>query len=169
MIYLRKKLKNFGPLETLVFASVFYVITMLIWTATTRNEVLEKANNIKYNHKNVVELLNDEINKCSQDFQKQTSWGEACDSTWSSSIIIEHILNNVELKNPYAINKPLIQSSSDPRIDAEGKAGQSTNKGVIFVSLKDFNPEPGSEWIVGTCVKSPCVAAGNNELVSVYR
>ena len=169
MINLRKKFKNFGPLEALVFASIFYVVTMLIWTATTRSEVLEKANNIKSNHKNVVEYLNDQINKCSQDFQKQTSWGESCDSTWTSSTIVNHILKNVELKNPYSISKPLIQSSSDPRIDAEGKAGQSTNKGIIFVSLNDFNAEAGSEWIVGTCVKSPCVAAGNNELVSIYR
>ena len=83
--------------------------------------------------------------------------------------IVEYILKNVKLENPYAINKPLIQSSEDPRIDAEGKAGQSTNKGIIFVSLSDFSAEAGSEWIVGTCVKSPCVAAGNNELVSVYR
>ena len=102
MINIKKKLKNFGPLEVLVSASVFYVIVMLIWTATTRSG-------------------------------------------------------------------PLIQSSPDPRIDAEGKAGQSTNKGIIFVSLNDFTAEAGSEWIIGTCVKSPCVAAGNNELVSVYR
>ena len=169
MINLQKKFKNLGPLEVLVFASIFYAVTMLIWTATTRSEVLEKANNIKSNHKSVVEFLNEQINKCSQDFQKQTSWGEDCNSTWTSSIIVNHILKNIELKNPYSINKPLIQSSSDPRIDAEGKAGQSTNKGVIFVSLNDFSAEPGSEWIVGTCVKSPCVAAGNNELVSVYR
>ena len=169
MINLRKKFKNFGPLEALVFASIFYAVAMLIWTATTRSGVLERANNIKSNHKNVVEFLNDQIDKCSQDFQKQTSWGEDCNSTWTSSIIVNHILKNIELKNPYSINKPLIQSSSDPRIDAEGKAGQSTNKGVIFVSLNDFSAEPGSEWIVGTCVKSPCVAAGNNELVSVYR
>ena len=169
MIYLRKKLKNFGPLELLVSSSVFYVIGMLIWTATTRNEVLEKANNIKYNHKNVVEFLNNEINKCSQDSQKQTSWGEDCNTTWTTSKIVENILKKVELKNPYSINKPLIQSSTDPRIDAEGKAGQSTNKGIIFVSVNDFTAEAGSEWIIGTCVKSPCVAAGNNELVSVYR
>jgi len=169
MINLRKKFKNFGPLEALVFASIFYAVAMLIWTATTRSGVLERANNIKSNHKNVVEFLNDQIDKCSQDFQKQTSWGEDCNSTWTSSIIVNHILKNIELKNPYSINKPLIQSSSDPRIDAEGKAGQSTNKGVIFVSLNDFSSEAGSEWIVGTCVKSPCVAAGNNELISVYR
>ena len=67
------------------------------------------------------------------------------------------------------IKKDLIQSSEDHRIQAEGKAGQSTDKGIIFVSSNDFNSEPGSEWIIGTCVKSPCVAAGNNELVSVYR
>ena len=169
MINLRKKFKNFGPLEALVFASIFYAVAMLIWTATTRSGVLEKANNIKSNHKSVVEFLNEQINKCSQDFQKQTSWGEDCNSTWTSSIIVNHILKNIKLKNPYSISKSLIQSSADPRIDAEGKAGQSTNKGVIFVSLNDFNAEAGSEWIVGTCVKSPCVAAGNNELVSVYR
>ena len=169
MINLRKKFKSFGPLEILVIASVIYVLVMLIWTATTRNGVLEKVNDIKSNHKNVVELLNNEINKCSQNSQKQTSWGEDCDSKWTSSIMIDHILKNIKLKNPYSLSKQLIQSSSDPRIDAEGKAGQSTNKGVIFVSLNDFSAEPGSEWIVGTCVKSPCVAAGNNELVSVYR
>ena len=41
--------------------------------------------------------------------------------------------------------------------------------GVIFLMSSNFQPEPGSEWIVGTCFKSPCVAAGNNELVSAYR
>jgi hypothetical protein len=169
MISLQKKFKNFGLLEILVSISIFYVVAMLIWTATTRNGVLEKANNIKSNHKNIVKFLNDQINICSQDLQKQTLWGEDCNSTWTSSKIVDYILKNIELKNPYSINKPLIQSSSDPRIDAEGKAGQSTNKGVIFVSSNDFNADAGSEWIVGTCVKSPCVAAGNNELVSVYR
>jgi hypothetical protein len=169
MINLRKKFKNFGPLEVLVFSSLFYAVIMLIWTATTRNEVLEKANSIKYNHKNVVEFLNNEINKCTQDSQKQTSWGEDCNSTWTTSIIVENILKKIKLKNPYSIDEPLIQSSSDPRIDAEGKAGQSTDKGIIFVSANDFSAEAGSEWIVGTCVKSPCVAAGNNELVSIYR
>ena len=146
MINIRKNFKNFGPLEVLVFASVFYAVAMLVWTATTRNGVLEKANN-----------------------QKKTSWGEDCNSTWSSSTIIEYILKNMKLKDPYSLTKPLISSSSEPRIDAEGKAGQSTNKGVIFVSSNNFSAEAGSEWIVATCIKSPCVAAGNNEIVSIYR
>jgi hypothetical protein len=169
MITMTKKFKNLGPLEALVFAAVFYVVVMLVWTAATRKEVLEKANDIKSNHKNVVELLNKEINECSHNNQTKTSWGEDCNSAWTSSVIIKYILENVKLKNPYSLNKPLIISSSDPRIDAEGKAGQSTNKGIIFVSSDNFNVEAGSEWIVGTCIKSPCVAAGNNELVSVYR
>ena len=59
--------------------------------------------------------------------------------------------------------------AQDPRIQAEGKAGQSTDKGIIFVSANNFDSESGSEWVIGTCVKSPCVAAGNNELVSAYR
>jgi len=169
MINLKKKFKNFGPLEILVSASILYVVFMLIWTASTRSGVLEKANDIKSNHKNVVELLNNEINKCSQNTQEKTSWGEDCGSIWTSPAIIEFILKNVKLNNPYSLSKPLISSSSDPRIDAEGKAGQSTNKGIIFVSANDFTAEAGSEWIIGTCVKSPCVAAGNNELVSIYR
>jgi hypothetical protein len=169
MIDFKKKFKSFGPLEILVSISIVYVSMMLIWTASTRSAVLEKANNIKSNHKNVVELLNNEINKCSQNSQIKTSWGEDCNSSWTSTVIIDHILKNIKLKNPYSLNKPLIQSSADPRIDAEGKAGQSTNKGIIFVSLNNFSPEAGSEWIVGTCIKSPCVAAGNNELASIYR
>jgi hypothetical protein len=169
MIDIKKKFKNFGPLEALVFTAVFYVVVMLLWTAATRKGVLEKANDIKSNHKNVIELLNNEINECSQNNQTKTLWGEDCNSTWKSSVIIEYILKNVKLKNPYSLSKPLITSSSDPRIDAEGKAGQSTNKGVIFVSSDNFSVEAGSEWIIGTCIKSPCVAAGNNELVSVYR
>ena len=114
-------------------------------------------------------LLNNEINSCSQNNQLQTSWGEKCNSPWSSSLIVKHVIQNIDLKNPYSLNIPLIQTSEDPRIQAEGKAGQSADKGVIFVSLNDFASEAGSEWIIGTCVKSPCVAAGNNELVSVYR
>ena len=73
MINIRKIYKNFGPLEVLVFVSVLYVVVMLMWTAATRNGVLNKVNNIKSNHKNIVELLNNEINKCSQNSQKQTS------------------------------------------------------------------------------------------------
>ncbi len=163
------KLKNFGPLEILVSASILYAITMLVWTATTREDVLEKVNNVKSNHKNVVTLLNKEISRCSTSPKEKTSWGEDCESTWTSSLIVNYILKNLKLKNPYSLNKPLIQTSADPRIQAEGKAGQATDKGVIFVSSNDFYFKAGSEWVISTCVKSPCVAAGNNELVSVYR
>ena len=91
---------------------------------------------------------------------------EKCDTEQS---LVSHHLNNMKLNDPYNIDKPLIQTSQDPRIQAEGKAGQSTDKGIIFVSESNFESEAGSEWVIGTCVKSPCVAAGNNELVSAYR
>ena len=169
MIYFKRKLKNFGPLEVLVISSFLYVFIMLTWTASTRSQVIKKASDIQTNHKVVVEFINDEVNKCSSDIEASTSWGENCNSVWTSSKIVKYILDNFKLNNPYNIKKPLVQTSQDPRTQAEGKAGQSTDKGIIFVSLNDFASEPGSEWIVGTCVKSPCVAAGNNELVSVYR
>ena len=169
MIDIRRKLKNFGPLEALVISSITYVVVMLLWTASTRSEVLQKANDIKSNHKSVIEFINNEVNSCSSNSEGSTSWGEKCNSDWTSNKIVNYLLSNIDLKNPYSIDKPLIQTSQDPRIQAEGKAGQSTDKGVIFVSSGNFESEAGSEWIVGTCVKSPCVAAGNNELVSVYR
>ena len=169
MITIKRKLKNFGPLEFLVFSSLAYVVIMLIWTASTRSSVLQKANDIKTNHKTIVEFINNEVNACSADENGLTSWGENCNSSWNSSVIVKYILDNFKLNNPYNINKPLIQTSQDPRIQAEGKAGQSTDKGIIFVSESNFEFEAGSEWIIGTCIKSPCVAAGNNELVSAYR
>ena len=169
MINIRRKLKNFGPLEVLVISSITYIVIMLLWTASTRSEVLQKANDIKFNHKSVIEFINNEVNNCSTNNEGLTSWGEKCNSDWTSNKIVNYILSNIDLKNPYSIDKPLIQTSQDPRIQAEGKAGQSTDKGIIFVSSGNFESEAGSEWIVGTCVKSPCVAAGNNELVSVYR
>tara|TARA_B100001142_G_scaffold262924_1_gene266051 strand:+ start:500 stop:1009 length:510 start_codon:yes stop_codon:yes gene_type:complete len=169
MIDIKRKLKNFGPLEFLVLSSLSYIVIMLIWTASTRSSVLQKANDIKTNHKTIVEFINNEVNACSEDENGLTSWGENCSSSWNSSVIVKYILDNFKLNNPYNINKPLIQTSQDPRIQAEGKAGQSTDKGIIFVSESNFEFEAGSEWIIGTCIKSPCVAAGNNELVSAYR
>jgi hypothetical protein len=169
MIDIKRKLKNFGPLEFLVLSSLSYVVIMLIWTASTRSSVLQKANDIKSNHKTIVEFINNEINQCSAKEKDLTSWGENCNSIWNSSNIVKYILDNFKLNNPYNIDKPLIQTSQDPRIQAEGKAGQSTDKGIIFVSENNFDSEAGSEWIIGTCIKSPCVAAGNNELVSAYR
>ena len=169
MIDIKRKLKNFGPLEFLVISSLFYVVTMLIWTASTRASVLQKANDIKSNHKMIVEFVNDEIIKCSSEKKGITPWGENCNSSWNSSKIVKYILDNFKLNNPYQIQKPLIQTSQDPRIQAEGKAGQSTDKGIIFVSESNFESDAGSEWVIGTCIKSPCVAAGNNELVSAYR
>ena len=169
MIDFNRKLKNFGPLEFLVISSLAYVIIMLIWTASTRSAVVQKANDIKFNHKTVVEFINNEVNECSSNENGKTAWGENCNSAWTSSNIVKYILDNFKLNNPYKIEKPLIQTSQDPRIQAEGKAGQSTDKGIIFVSENNFESEAGSEWVIGTCVKSPCVAAGNNELVSAYR
>ena len=163
-------LKKIGLLEILVFFSAIYVVSTLIWTASTRSSVEEKANIIKLNHKMVVEFINNEINKCDKgDDELKTTWGDKCIGAWSSEKIIRYINKNIKLKNLNSISSDLVKSAQDPRLQAEGKAGQSTEIGVIFITSNDFNSEPGSEWIIGTCVKSPCVAAGNNELTSVYR
>ena len=164
------KIKNYGLLEFLVFSSFVYVVSMLLWTASTRSAVEEKANVVKSNHKIIVDFINNEINKCdSADDQSKTEWGDLCKNEWSSKKIVKFINSNMKLKNPYSSSENIILLAQDPRLQAEGKAGQSTEIGVIFLSSKNISSEPGSEWVLGTCVKSPCVAAGNNELTSIYR
>ena len=164
------KFKNFGLLELLVIFSAVYVVLMLLWTASTRSAVEEKANTVKLNHKQIVDFINGEINQCDQgDENSKTKWGDPCKGEWLSEKVIQHINDNMKIDNPYSSSKEIIKQAQDPRLQAEGKAGQSTEMGVIFLSSKNFSSEPGSEWVIGTCVKSPCVAAGNNELTSVYR
>ena len=142
---------------------------MLIWTASTRPAVEAKANLVKENHQKVVDFINDEINNCgNNDEDKKTIWGDACNEEWISSKIVNYINNNLNIENPFSTDSK-VKTDPDPRIKAEGKAGQSVEMGVIFVMSSNFLSEPGSEWVVGTCFKSPCVAAGNNELTSLYR
>ena len=104
MIDLRRRLKNFGPLEALVLSSLAYVVIMLIWTASTRSAVVQKANDIKANHKQVVEFINNQVNECSSNEEGATLWGDNCKSVWISSKIVNHILNNIKLNNPYNID-----------------------------------------------------------------
>jgi len=162
-------LKNFGILEFLVISSALFVVGMLIWTASTRPAVEAKANLVKENHNKVVDFINNEVNNCGNaDESKKTVWGDPCNGEWLADKVVSYINNNLEIKNPFS-DDTKVKTDPDPRIKAEGKAGQTVEMGVIFLMSSNFLPEPGSEWIVGTCFKSPCVAAGNNELTSIYR
>ena len=163
------KFKNYGLLELLVFSSAVYVVGMLLWTASTRSAVEEKANTVKSNHKQIVDFINSEINNCGQgDENSKTAWGIHVKVNGYLKVI-EYINSNMKMVNPYSSNSEILKQAQDPRLQAEGKAGQSTEMGVIFLSSQNISSEAGSEWVIGTCVKSPCVAAGNNELTSVYR
>jgi len=162
-------IKKFGLLEFLVIASLVYVVGMLIWTASTRPAVEAKANLVKENHKKVVDFINNEVNECGNaDETKKTKWGDPCNGEWIAEKVVSYINNNMKIENPFSDDSK-VKTDPDPRIKAEGKAGQSVEMGVIFLMSANFLPDPGSEWIVGTCFKSPCVAAGNNELTSIYR
>ena len=160
--------KKIGLLELLVISSIIYVTGMLFWTLTTRPAVEAKANLVKENHQKVVDFINNQINECGNSEEKVTIWGDSCNDEWSSEQIVSYMNKNLEIENPFS-KEVKIKTDPDPRIKAEGRAGQSTEMGVIFVMSSNFLPEPGSEWVIGTCFKSPCVAAGNNELTSVYR
>lgn len=162
-------LKNFGLLEIIILLSIVYVVGMLLWTVSTRPAVEAKANLVKDNHKKVVDFINNEVNVCSSaDENSTTKWGDPCNGEWIADKVVNYINNNLEIKNPFS-EEAKVKTDPDPRIKAEGKAGQTVEMGVIFLMSSNFLPEPGSEWIVGTCFKSPCVAAGNNELTSIYR
>ncbi len=165
---MRLSLKNFGLLELLVIVSILYVVGMLLWTLSTRPEVEARANQVKDNHKKVVDFINNEVNQCENSEDKMTIWGDPCNDEWIADKVVNYINKNLEIQNPFSDDSK-VKTDPDPRIKAEGKAGQSVEMGVIFVMSSNFQPEPGSEWIVGTCFKSPCVAAGNNELTSIYR
>ena len=166
---MRINLKNFGFLEFLVSFSAIFVVGMLIWTASTRPAVEARANLVKDNHNKVVNLINEEINNCgNNDEGKTTVWGDPCNAEWIAEKVVSYINDNLKIENPFS-DDTTVKTDPDPRIKAEGKAGQSVEMGVIFVMSSNFSPDPGSEWIVGTCFKSPCVAAGNNELTSIYR
>ena len=161
--------KNFGLLETLVTLAAVYVVGMLIWTAITGPAVEAKAKQVTENHKKIVDLINNEVNKCGNAEEGSlTIWGDPCNDEWIAKNIINYIKNNLKIENPYS-DEFSVKTDSDPRLKAEGKAGQTVEMGVIFLMSQNFSAEPGSEWIVGTCFKSPCVAAGNNELTSIYR
>ena len=58
-------LKNFGLLQAVVILSATYVIGMLLWTLYTRPAVEAKATQVTENHKKVVDLINNEVNNCS--------------------------------------------------------------------------------------------------------
>ena len=166
---MRISLKNFGLLETIVLLSIIYVVTMLFWTASTRPAVEAKANLVKENHKKVVDFINNEVNNCGNAEDGSTTiWGDPCNGEWMADKVVNYINNNLQIENPFSEDSK-VKTDPDPRIKAEGKAGQSVEMGVIFLMSSNFQTEPGSEWIVGTCFKSPCVAAGNNELTSIYR
>ena len=166
---MRLSFKNFGLLETIVLLSITYVVAMLFWTASTRPAVEARANLVKENHKKVVDFINDEVNNCGNaDAGSTTVWGDPCNGEWIADKVVNYINNNLQIENPFSEDSK-VKTDPDPRIKAEGKAGQSVEMGVIFLMSSNFQAEPGSEWIVGTCFKSPCVAAGNNELTSIYR
>ena len=163
------KFKNFGLLELIVISSAIYVVAMLVWTLLSRPAVEARAKQVTENHKIVVDLINSEINKCDRAEEGQlTLWGDPCKGEWIANNVLKYIKNNLKIVNPYS-EDAYIKTDPDPRLKAEGKAGQSVEMGVIFLMSKNFSAEPGSEWLIGTCFKSPCVAAGNNELTSIYR
>ena len=130
--------KNFGFLEFLVSASAIFVVGMLIWTASTRPAVEAKANLVKENHNKVVDLINDEINKCgNNDEGKFTVWGDPCNGEWIADKVVNYINENLKIENPFSEDSK-VKTDPDPRIKAEGKAGQAVEMGVIFVMSSNF-------------------------------
>ena len=160
--------KNFGFLEFLVSASAIFVVGMLIWTASTRPAVEAKANLVKENHNKVVDLINDEINKCgNNDEGKFTVWGDPCNGEWIAEKVVNYINENLKIENPFSDDSK-VKTDPDPRIKAEGKAGQAVEMGVIFVMSSNFLPDPGSEWIVGTCLETPGISGFTAQCLSSY-
>ena len=101
---MRLNIKNFGLLETIVIFSLMYVIGMLLWTVSTRPAVEAKANLVKENHKKVVDFINNEVNQCGNSEDKNTVWGDPCNSEWIADKVVRYINNNLEIKNIVIFN-----------------------------------------------------------------
>ena len=52
---------------------------------------------------------------------------------------MNYINNNLEIKNPFSDDSK-VKTDPDPRIKAEGKAGQSVEMCVIFLMSSNFQP-----------------------------
>ena len=132
---MRINLKNFGLLEVLVSLSVIYVVGMLIWTASTRPAVEAKANLVKENHQKVVDFLNNEVNKCGNvDESLKTVWGDPCNGEWIADKVVNYINNNLQIENPFS-DDTKVKTDPDPRIKAEGKAGQTVAVSYTHLTL----------------------------------
>ncbi len=99
---MKMNVKNFGLLEVLVIMSLIYVVGMLIWTASTRPAIEAKANLVKENHKKVVDFINGEINKCDNDPEKVTIWGDQCSDEWIADKVVSYINLNLNIQNPFS-------------------------------------------------------------------
>ena len=133
MINLKSFIKNFGLLEFLVISSIIYLVSMLIWTASTRASVEAKANWIKQNYLKIVSVLNNEINKCSENPETSTICNKSCSGEWNSKRALEYLIKNIKLNNPYNNKMQLIQSVADPNIPKT-----PGNIGCFFPSISIF-------------------------------
>ena len=115
--------KKIGFLEILVLFSAFYVLSTLIWTASTRSSVQEKANLIKSNHQIIVNFVNKEINNCDRgNDQTKTIRGDLCIDNWSSKKIIDfrNFLDKSEAPDP---NIKVLISKYAPECEKYRKIG----------------------------------------------
>ena len=98
-----------------------------------------RAKQVKDNHNKVVDFINNEVNKCGNaDESKKTIWGDPCNGEWIAEKVVSYINNNLEIKNPFSDDSK-VKTDPDPRIKAEGKAGQSVEMGVIFLMSSLIN------------------------------
>ena len=83
---------------------------------------------------------------------------------------LEEYLNFSRVRNAFLEDKQKgVQKLVSGRAVLSRMEGEFSRLSQIYGNDIIFLGTDGAEWVIGTCVKSPCVAAGNNELVSAYR
>ena len=60
--------------------------------------------------KNKIEVTIDQINECEQNPNKQTNWKENCSEKWSANLIVDYLIKEINLNNPYSIKSNLIKA-----------------------------------------------------------
>lgn len=159
-------LEEYNFIEKLAFVSILIVTIVIVWFNYTAPSGHEKRQILIKNHNKVVKFLHSEIIKCYNFESSITIWGDTCNGEWNSERVVNYIRDNLDVENPFS-EGPYIKTTDDVKSKVEGRLGFVTERGIIFLQTANFETKEGFKWLIGICIKSPCIAKKNSLFTSI--
>ncbi len=159
-------LKEYDFIERLAFVSSSILAIVVVWLSYSAPSIYEKRQILIKNHNQVVKFIQNEIIKCYNFDSGITIWGDTCDGEWSSDRVVKYIRENLDVENPFS-EGPYIKNIDDVKSKVEGRQGYVTEKGTIFLQNTNFETKEGFKWLLGICIKSPCILKKNHIYTSL--